>query len=131
MVSNGSITEIRDKPPKQCFKGDKSHFFFFFYNKTFFVKFFLKRGNSLAVQWLGLSTFTAMAQVQSLVGEVRSQKLCGIAKKKKKAERERKQPNLQSHYNVIILLSVEYTHTFIPYIITLWISRFYFLKDNL
>ena len=32
-------------------------------------------GNSLAVQWLGLSTFTARAQVQSLVRELRSHKL--------------------------------------------------------
>ena len=29
---------------------------------------------SLAVQWLGLSTFTARAWVQSLVGELRSRK---------------------------------------------------------
>ena len=38
-------------------------------------------GNSLAVQWLGLGTFTAGAQVQSLVRELRSCKLCGVAKK--------------------------------------------------
>ena len=38
--------------------------------------------NSLAVQWLGLGTFTAMAQVQSLVRELRSQH-----KAKKKKER--------------------------------------------
>ena len=31
-------------------------------------------GDSLAVQWLGLGTFTAVAQVQSLVGELRSRK---------------------------------------------------------
>ena len=41
-------------------------------------------GNSLAVQWLGLGTSTAVAQVQSQVGELRSHKLCGAAKKKKK-----------------------------------------------
>ena len=41
-------------------------------------------GNSLSVQWLGLSAFTAVAQVQSLVRELRSCKLCGVAKKKKK-----------------------------------------------
>ena len=40
-------------------------------------------GNSLVVQWLGLSTFTASVQVQSLVEELRSHKLCGMAKKKK------------------------------------------------
>ena len=30
------------------------------------------QGNSLVVPWLGLSTFTALAWVQSLVGELRS-----------------------------------------------------------
>ena len=40
-----------------------------------------QNGNSLAVQWLGLGTFTAMAQVQSLVRELRSCKLCIVAKK--------------------------------------------------
>ena len=35
-----------------------------------------KTQNSLAVQWLGHSAFTAGAQVPSLVGELRSQKLC-------------------------------------------------------
>ena len=41
-------------------------------------------GNSLVVQWLGLGTFTAGARVQSLVGKLRSHKLCSTAKKKKK-----------------------------------------------
>ena len=36
------------------------------------------------VQWLGLGAFTAVAQVQSLVGELRSCKPCGATKKKKK-----------------------------------------------
>ena len=36
----------------------------------------------MAVQWLGLSAFTARAQVQSLVGELRSHKLHGVTKKK-------------------------------------------------
>ena len=40
-------------------------------------------GNSLAVQWLGLGAFTAGAQVQSLVGKLRSCKPCGMAKKKR------------------------------------------------
>ena len=43
-----------------------------------------KRENSLVVQWLGLGAFTNVAQVQSLVRERRSQKLCGVAKRKKK-----------------------------------------------
>ena len=37
--------------------------------------------NSLAVQWLELGAFTAVAQVQSLVVELRSCKLHGMAKK--------------------------------------------------
>ena len=45
-------------------------------------------GNSLVDRWLGLGAFTATAQVQSLVGELRSRKPCGKAKKKKKKEEE-------------------------------------------
>ena len=44
------------------------------------------RGNSLVVQWLGLCAFTFGVQVQILVGELRSRKLCSIARKKKKNE---------------------------------------------
>ena len=40
------------------------------------------------VQWLGLGAFTAVAQVQSLVGELRSPKPRGMAKKKKRKERK-------------------------------------------
>ena len=40
-------------------------------------------GNSLAIQWLGLDALTAGAQVQSLVRELRSHKLCSGAKKQK------------------------------------------------
>jgi len=36
------------------------------------IKNFMILGDSLAVQWLGLSTSTAVARVQSLVGELRS-----------------------------------------------------------
>ena len=43
-------------------------------------------GNSLAVQWLGVSTFTAGAQVQSLVGELRFPQAPGHGQKKKKKE---------------------------------------------
>ena len=42
--------------------------------------------NSLAVQWLGLTAFTAMARVQALVGELKilqAVKRCGWKKKKK------------------------------------------------
>ena len=38
--------------------------------------------NSLVVQWLDLSVFTAEALVQSLVGELRSCKPRGVAKNK-------------------------------------------------
>lgn len=41
-------------------------------------------GNSLVAQWLRLSAFRAEARVQSLVGDLRSHKLSGAAKKKKK-----------------------------------------------
>ena len=41
-------------------------------------------GNSLAVQWLGLGTFTTMYWVQSLIWELRSCKPQGVATKKKK-----------------------------------------------
>ena len=41
------------------------------------------RGNFLAVQWLGLSTFTAAAWIQPLVRELRS---CKPAKNKKRDE---------------------------------------------
>ena len=45
-------------------------------------------GNSLAVQWLGLGAFIAMAWLQSLVRELRSCKLAvqPKGKKKKKAK---------------------------------------------
>ena len=44
----------------------------------------LSFGNSLVVQWLGFSVFTAAAQVQSLVGELRFCKPHGQKKKKSK-----------------------------------------------
>ena len=43
-------------------------------------------GNSLEVQWLGLGALTAVAQVQSLVGELRSCKPHGVAKKNPKTK---------------------------------------------
>ena len=45
-----------------------------------------KLGSSLAVQWLGLSAFTATDQIQSLVRELRPHKLSSVAKKKKGRE---------------------------------------------
>ena len=40
-------------------------------------------GNSLAVWWVGLGVFTAMAQVQSLVGSTKIQQAAQCSKKKK------------------------------------------------
>ena len=38
------------------------------------------------IQWVGLGAFTASTWVQSLVGELRSRKPCGMAKKKGEKE---------------------------------------------
>ena len=43
-------------------------------------------GNFLAFQWIELGVFTAGAWVQSLVGELTSNKLHATAKKKEKAK---------------------------------------------
>ena len=40
------------------------------------------------VQWLGLSAYTAEAQVRSLFRELRSHKPCSVARKKKKKKKE-------------------------------------------
>ena len=42
-------------------------------------------GSSLAMQWLELGALTARARVQSMVRELRSCNLCGMAKQKQKA----------------------------------------------
>ena len=47
------------------------------------------QGTSLVVQWLGYCTFTVVAQVQFLVGELRSHKPHTAVKKKKKKERKK------------------------------------------
>ena len=43
----------------------------------------MRKRSSLAVQWLGLGTSTAVARIQSLGRELRSHKLRGMAKKEK------------------------------------------------
>ena len=48
-------------------------------------------GNSLAIQWLGLDAFTAVAQVPSLVRQLRSRKLRGVAKKEEKKEKRKEE----------------------------------------
>ena len=45
-------------------------------------------GNSLVVQWLGLSAVTARAWIQSPVRELRSRFPCGVTKLKKKKKVE-------------------------------------------
>ena len=63
-----------------------------------------KLGNSLAVRWLGLHAFTAVARVQSLVGEIRSHKPQGTAKKK---EKKRKTLNVQmAPFSLIAVIEV-------------------------
>ena len=54
-------------------------------------------GSSLVVWWLGFSAFTAMVQIQSLVGKLRSQKLRGMAQKKK-TNKNLVEPKLQGDY---------------------------------
>ena len=49
---------------------------------THFLKIF--GGDSLVVPWFGLGAFSALDEVQSLVRELRSCKLCSETKKKKK-----------------------------------------------
>ena len=51
--------------------------------KYFFLKKIYICRDSLVVQWLGLGAFTAVAWLQSLVGELRSLTPCSVAKKKK------------------------------------------------
>ena len=58
-----------------------------FYVLNYLVQVLLKRTNfrnSMVGPWLGLGTFTAMAWVQPLVGELRSCKLCDVSNKKTK-----------------------------------------------
>ena len=43
--------------------------------------------NSLAVQWVGFSTFTAVAGVQILARELRSHRLCSMAQKNHPGEK--------------------------------------------
>ena len=52
-------------------------------------------GNSLTVQWLGLGAFTAVAWVQSLVGELRSRKPHSATKKTKTINKQTKTPKQQ------------------------------------
>ena len=52
------------------------------------------------VQWLGLGAFNARTWVQSLVGELRSHKLCGEAKKKKK-EKEKKEKRFLPKFSTL------------------------------
>ena len=53
----------------------------------------LKAGNSLAVQWLELHASNAEGLVQSLVGELRSHKLCWMTKNILKLNQKKKKRN--------------------------------------
>ena len=65
--------------------------------------------------WLGLSAFTAGAQVRSLVGGLRSHKLCGMAKQKQK----QKQKNLTSReIESVITRKFSTKKSLGPYVIT-------------
>ena len=66
-----------------------------------YARFFIQMsfGNSLVVQWLGLDTFTAVVQVQSLVWELRAHRSCSVAKqnKTKLKEKNKKQRRFRSY----------------------------------
>ena len=55
------------------------------------------RGNSLVAYWLGFQAFTAVSQVQSLVGELTPHKLHCAAKKKKIKKESRVRRDVPSH----------------------------------
>ena len=58
-----------------------------------------KTGNSLVIQGLGLSTFTAGARVQSLVRELRSCQPCGTAREKKKEDEDKNDDDRDKRHN--------------------------------
>ena len=68
-------------------------------------------GNSLAVQGLGLCAFTAVARVQSLVGELKSRKPRGTAKKTK--NKITKTSTQDRHHSFFLSL----THSFIEQVV--------------
>ena len=64
-------------------------------------------GNSIVVQWLGLCSFTTIAQVQFLIGELKSHKPLVAAKKwgKKKRKKEKEKINrILSQFNRIRII---------------------------
>ena len=52
------------------------------------------------VQWLRLGAFTARARALSLVGELRSCKLCGMAKKEKEIRDALFRPKFGPNYQI-------------------------------
>ena len=68
-------------------------------------------GNFLVVQWLGRGTFITVAQVQLLVGEQRSYKLCGMVKKIKK--KRNRNSSADGFYHIHLLA---HTHEFLKFI---------------
>ena len=57
------------------------------------------------VQWLGLCSFTTIAQVQFLVGELKSHKPLGAAKRKKKRKKEKINRILSQFNRIRIIFS--------------------------
>ena len=64
-------------------------------------------GNSLVVQWLGLSAFTPVARAWSLVGELRSHKPRDEAKKQNKTK-QNKGMGTVSNCNALSLCGLQY-----------------------
>ena len=70
---NSTRASLWDRLGKQYYSTHHTHFLYWVVIKL------MSLGNSLVVWWLGLGVFTAEAWVQSLVGELRSHKPCGVA----------------------------------------------------
>ena len=67
----------------------------------------------MTVQWLGLSAFTAVVQVQSLARELKSwEPHCVQKKKKKERKRERESFKGSGVYNKKLYISVTLGNTF-------------------
>ena len=66
------------------------------------------KGNSLAVQWLGLHTFTAMARVQLLVRKQIPQAPQHGQKKKERKKEMFKDTNLKRYMHLYVHCSIVY-----------------------
>ena len=73
-------TFVLQNIPAEWLLGIKYRFFLSLEIYHAFIKNILHVRRSLVGLWIGLQAFTIMAWVQSLVRELRSYKLCGVAK---------------------------------------------------